>query len=66
MKEELIHNLINIDEETNEKLKNIYGIDLLNDHITGYNFYRTSSNVYLSFANKDFKYLLKNIFASKK
>ena len=60
MKEELIHNLINIDEETNEKLKNIYGIDLLNDHITGYNFYRTSSNVYLSFANKDFKYLLKN------
>lgn len=60
MNEESIRNLIIIDEETNKKLKKMYKIDLLNDRITGYNFYRTSKNVYLSFANKDFQYLLKN------
>lgn len=60
MNEESIRNLIIIDEEVNKKLKKMYGIDLLNDHITGYNFYRTSKNVYLSFANKDFQYLFKN------
>lgn len=60
MNEESIRNLIIIDEEINKKLKKIYGIDLLNDRITGYNFYAMSSSVYLSFANKCFKYLLKN------
>lgn len=59
MNEESIRNLIIIDEEINKKLKKIYGIDLLNDRITGYNFYAMSSSVYLSFANKCFKYLLK-------
>lgn len=61
MNEESIRNLIIIDEEVNRKLKKMYGIDLLNDHITGYNFYAMSSSVYLSFVNKNFKYLLKNI-----
>ena len=60
MNEESIRNLIIIDEEINKKLKRIYGIDLLNDHITGYNFYSMSNSIYLSFANKSFKYLLKN------
>lgn len=60
MNEESIRNLIIINEETNKKLKKMYGIDLLNDRITGYNFYSMSSSVYLSFANKSFKYLLKN------
>lgn len=61
MNEESIRNLIIIDEEVNKKLKKMYGIDLLNDHITGYNFYAMSGSVYLSFVNKNFKYLLKNI-----
>lgn len=61
MNEESIRNLIIIDEEINKKLKKTYGIDLLNDHITGYNFYSMSNSVYLSFVNKNFKYLLKNI-----
>lgn len=60
MNEESIRNLIIIDEETNKKLKKLYRIDLLNDRITGYNFYSVSNSIYLSFANKSFKYLLKN------
>lgn len=61
MNEESIRNLIIIDEEVNKKLRKMYGIDLLNDHITGYNFYSMSNSIYLSFINKNFKYLLKNI-----
>lgn len=60
MQEELIRALINVDEEVNQELKETYGIDLLNDHITGYNFYNISNSIYLSFANKDFEYLFKN------